>query len=124
MAIARHRQCARLRLSLCFGLVSASLEAKSHPLRRISDFRSAAHRGAGRDLISRKGPAVTNAWRTRQFEYQWLRALAGRYADFLQVTEESLLFTAKQLQLELSADKREQLMLHGPISNLAYVPAT
>ncbi len=47
-----------------------------------------------------------NVWRTRQFDYQWLRALAGRYADFLQATEESLLFTAKQLQLELSADKR------------------
>jgi 2-haloacid dehalogenase len=57
-----------------------------------------------------RGSAVMNTWRTRQFEYQWLRALAGRYADFLQATEESLLFTAKQLQLELSADKREQLM--------------
>ena len=51
-----------------------------------------------------------SAWRTRQFEYQWLRALSGHYADFLQATEESLIFASRQLQLELSVDKRQQLM--------------
>jgi 2-haloacid dehalogenase len=61
-------------------------------------------------LFPGKGPAIMNVWRTHQFDYQWLRAFAGRYADFLQATEGSLLFTAKQLQLELSADKRQQLM--------------
>jgi 2-haloacid dehalogenase len=61
-------------------------------------------------LFPGKGSAIMNAWRTRQFDYQWLRALSGRYVDFLQATEESLLFTAKQLQLELSSDKRQQLM--------------
>jgi len=61
-------------------------------------------------LFPGKGSAIMNAWRTRQFDYQWLRTLAGRYADFLETTEGSLLFTAKQLQLELSADKQQQLM--------------
>ena len=61
-------------------------------------------------LFPGKGSAIISAWRTRQFDYQWLRAISGHYADFLQATEESLLFTAKQLQLELSADKRQQLM--------------
>ena len=61
-------------------------------------------------LFPGKGAAIMNAWRTRQFEYQWLRVLSGHYADFLQTTEESLLFTSKQLQLELSQDKRQQLM--------------
>ena len=61
-------------------------------------------------LFPGKGPSIVNAWRTRQFDYQWLRALSGRYVDFLQATEESLLFVARQLQLELSADKRQQLM--------------
>jgi 2-haloacid dehalogenase len=61
-------------------------------------------------LFPGNGPAIMNAWRTRQFDYQWLRALSGRYANFLQATEESLLFTAKQLHLELSEDKRQQLM--------------
>lgn len=62
-------------------------------------------------LFPGKGLAIMNAWRTRQFEYQWLHALAGRYVDFLQATEESLVFAARQLQLELASNTRQQLML-------------
>jgi 2-haloacid dehalogenase len=29
-----------------------------------------------------KGNELATLWRTRQFEYQWLRALGGRYEDF------------------------------------------
>ena len=61
-------------------------------------------------LFPGKGAAVINVWRTRQFEYQWLRALGGQYADFLHATEASLVFATKQLQLDLTADKRRQLM--------------
>ena len=57
-----------------------------------------------------KGTELSNAWRTRQFEYQWLRALAGQYADFWQTTEAALVFAAKLLQLELTPEKRGQLM--------------
>ena len=46
----------------------------------------------------------------RQFEYQWLRALSGHYADFWQTTEDGLVFAAKLLQLELTPEKRAQLM--------------
>jgi 2-haloacid dehalogenase len=35
------------------------------------------------------------AWRTRQFEYCWLRASAGQYADFRTVTRASLAYVAK-----------------------------
>ena len=58
--------------------------------------------GKGTDLIA--------VWRTRQFEYQWLRALGGRYADFTATTEEALVYSARQLQLDLTAEKRAQLM--------------
>jgi 2-haloacid dehalogenase len=34
----------------------------------------------------------------------------GRYADFWQVTDEALVFTAALLKLELTADRRERLM--------------
>ena len=61
-------------------------------------------------LFPGKGKELSNAWRIRQFEYQWLRALSGQYVDFWQATEESLLFAAKQLKLEMNDDKREQLM--------------
>lgn len=61
-------------------------------------------------LFPGNGAALTNAWRVRQFDYQWLRALSGRYVDFIQATDASLLFAAKQLQLELTRDKQSELM--------------
>lgn len=61
-------------------------------------------------LFPGKGNELGNAWRTRQFEYQWLRALSGHYADFRQTTEDSLVFAAELLKLDLTADKRKLLM--------------
>ncbi len=61
-------------------------------------------------LFPTKGEALSNVWRTRQFEYQWLRALSGQYADFWQATEDSLIYTADALKLELPEEKRHQLM--------------
>ena len=61
-------------------------------------------------LFPGQGAELSNAWRTRQFEYQWLRALAGQYADFWQATEDALVFAATLLQLDLTSDKRTQLM--------------
>jgi 2-haloacid dehalogenase len=53
---------------------------------------------------------LSNAWRTRQFEYTWLRTLTGSYVDFWHVTEDALVFSAKLLKLELAVEKREQLL--------------
>ncbi|HTT38509.1 MAG TPA: haloacid dehalogenase type II [Burkholderiales bacterium] len=61
-------------------------------------------------LFPGRGAELSNAWRVRQFEYQWLRALSGRYADFRQATEEALVFAANLLKLDLSAEKRDRLM--------------
>lgn len=57
-----------------------------------------------------RGAELSDVWRTRQFEYQWLRALSGRYADFWQTTEDALVFAAQRLELELTAEKRARLM--------------
>jgi 2-haloacid dehalogenase len=62
------------------------------------------------EIFPGQGLELGNAWRTRQFEYTWLRTLGGRYADFWQVTEESLVYAAKASGVDLSADKRDQLM--------------
>jgi 2-haloacid dehalogenase len=62
-------------------------------------------------LFPGRGTTLMDAWRARQFEYQWLRALAHRYADFLQVTEESLRFAAQQLRLDMSTNQQQQLIL-------------
>jgi len=61
-------------------------------------------------LFPGRGTELSNIWRIRQFEYQWLRALGGQYADFWQATEDALVFAASTLKLELPAAKREQLM--------------
>jgi 2-haloacid dehalogenase len=66
--------------------------------------------GLAETLFPGRGAELSNAWRTRQFEYQWLRALSGHYADFWQTTEDGLVFAAKLLQLELTPAKRTQLM--------------
>ncbi|WGS87658.1 haloacid dehalogenase type II [Methylomonas sp. UP202] len=61
-------------------------------------------------LFPGQGQTLAQSWRTRQFEYAWLRTLMGNYADFWQVTEEALIFAAQQHSLELTGEKRERLM--------------
>jgi len=56
------------------------------------------------------GPQLADAWRTRLFEYQWLRALAGQYEDFWSCARGALAFAARSLQIELSRDARDALM--------------
>ena len=57
-----------------------------------------------------QGAALSALWRDKQLQYSWLRTLAGRYADFWQVTEDSLVFAAAALKLDLTAEKRDRLM--------------
>ncbi len=51
-----------------------------------------------------------NEWRTRQFEYTWLRTVAGRYVDFWQVTEDALHYAAKKAKIGMSQEQVSQLM--------------
>jgi 2-haloacid dehalogenase len=61
-------------------------------------------------LFPGKGAELSNTWRTRQFEYTWLRTLSGRYTDFSQVTGDALVYAAKALKLDLSPEKHQQLL--------------
>lgn len=61
-------------------------------------------------LFGHGGATLANVWRTRQFEYTWLRSLSHRYADFWKVTEDALVFAAKLTNTDLSAANRTQLM--------------
>jgi 2-haloacid dehalogenase len=67
-----------------------------------------------------KGAMLVQAWRTRQFEYQWLRALGDRYVDFWQATGDSLAFAARQVGLTLTTEHQKQLM--APYADLAVWP--
>jgi 2-haloacid dehalogenase len=62
------------------------------------------------EMFPGKGTEVSAAWRTRQFEYTWLRTLGGQYVDFWHVTEDALMFAAKSMKLELSPQRRDRLM--------------
>jgi 2-haloacid dehalogenase len=57
-----------------------------------------------------KGAELTTLWRSRQFEYTWLRTLTGSYVSFWQVTQEALAFACESLQLALTAQARDRLM--------------
>jgi 2-haloacid dehalogenase len=61
-------------------------------------------------IVVGKGAELCEAWRSRQFEYAWLRVAAGRYLDFRQVTEDSLVYAARARGLTLSPDQRAQLV--------------
>ncbi len=57
-----------------------------------------------------RGPALSQAWRSKQLEYTWLRSLMGRYEDFWQVTESALVFACKALDLPCPLETRAELM--------------
>lgn len=62
------------------------------------------------ELYPGRGAELTNLWRTRQFEYTWLRTMSRNYADFWQVTGDALIFAAKSLRLDLPRATRAALM--------------
>lgn len=62
------------------------------------------------ELYPGRGVDLSNAWRTRQFEYTWLRTISQRYSDFWQVTGDALVFAAKAVKVELTPEKHARLM--------------
>ena len=79
------------------GIAALSVKAHSHGSMKITaiafdgfpiiDPRPVFARAE--DIFSGRGAELSNAWRTRQFEYSWLRTMSGNYADFWQVTEQA-----------------------------------
>ena len=57
-----------------------------------------------------KGEAFTKAWRSKQFEYGFLRSITGKHEDFFKVTEDALVYTAEAMKLELTAENKAKLL--------------
>ena len=57
-----------------------------------------------------KGLEFTKAWRSKQFEYGFLRSITNRHEDFFKVTGDALDYTAEQLHLTLTPANRDQLL--------------
>jgi 2-haloacid dehalogenase len=62
------------------------------------------------ELFPGKAKELMVTWRTKQFEYTWLRGLSKQYKDFWIVTGNSLKYATDLLNLELTEEKREQIM--------------
>jgi 2-haloacid dehalogenase len=57
-----------------------------------------------------QGAAFTQLWRTRQFEYTWLRSMTDRYVDFFTVTEDALVYASNAMKLKLTAERKQRLL--------------
>jgi 2-haloacid dehalogenase len=62
------------------------------------------------ELLPDKGLELAKLWRTRQFEYSWLRTAGDRYVDFWQVIDDALRYSAKSLNVSLSNMQHNALM--------------
>jgi 2-haloacid dehalogenase len=65
-------------------------------------FAEAMYPERGRELVS--------AWRTRLFEYQWLRTLGGRYADFRRTAADALVAAERSLGLQMTPAEHATLL--------------
>jgi len=57
-----------------------------------------------------KGRELASLWRTRQFEYSWLRTITDQYVDFFALTEDALVYSASAMKLTLTEDGKRQLL--------------
>src|ERR1041385_9201014 len=61
-------------------------------------------------MFPTEGDTLVELWRSRQFEYPWLRTVMGRYENFWDVTREALRYAAKARKIGLSTEQEERLM--------------
>jgi 2-haloacid dehalogenase len=92
------------------GVVAAELKIKAVVFDAFPIFDPRPVFALAEELFPGKGTELSNVWRTRQFEYTWLRTASGRYEDFEKVTEDALVYAARALKLELTTQKRTRLM--------------
>jgi 2-haloacid dehalogenase len=63
-----------------------------------------------RGLVGEPATALCEAWRSRQFEYAFLRVAAGQYEDFRAVTAQALDYALQAQRLSLTPEQRETLV--------------
>jgi 2-haloacid dehalogenase len=90
------------------GLVGAKIKGIAFDGLTVFDLRPIA--ALGERIFPGRGEEMGVLWRTRQFEYTWLRTIGHQYVDFWQVTEEALVFSCKSLKLELTKADSDRLM--------------
>ena len=88
----------------------------------LFDVNSAARSAQG--SLGEKWQPLAELWRAKQLQYTWLRGLAGRHADFWQVTGDALDFALATLQLEDPALRSRLMNLYQSLSAYPEVAET
>lgn len=65
---------------------------------------------AAQRLIGDRSPEFMRVWRTKQFEYTWLRNSGGRYQNFWDVSADALSGALEQLGISLSVSDQQTLL--------------
>ena len=90
------------------GLVGAKIKGIAFDGLTVFDLRPIA--ALADRIFPGRGEELGTLWRTRQFEYTWLRTMGQQYVDFWEVTEEALVFSCRSLNLQLTKPDSDRLM--------------
>jgi 2-haloacid dehalogenase len=90
------------------GLVGAKIKGIAFDGLTVFDLRPIA--ALADRIFPGRGEELGTLWRTRQFEYTWLRTMGQQYVDFWEVTEEALVFSCRSLKLQLTKPDSDRLM--------------
>ncbi len=88
----------------------------------LFDVHSAAERAKAQ--LGQRWQTLAETWRARQLQYTWLRSLAGRHADFWQVTGDALDFALDSLGMSDPALREELMTLYLSLGAYPEVKAT
>lgn len=92
----------------------------------LFDVAAAAREAAaepGRAALAAKWPELAEAWRLKQLQYTWLRAITGAHTDFWSVTCDGLDFALEVTGLQGDAELRDRLLqLYRELSAYDEVP--
>ncbi|WP_204113400.1 haloacid dehalogenase type II [Shimia biformata] len=92
----------------------------------LFDVSAAAREAAaepGRDALAQKWLELANAWRLKQLQYTWLRAITDAHTDFWDVTRDGLDWALEATGLNGDPDLRERLLqLYWELSAYPEVP--
>jgi 2-haloacid dehalogenase len=88
----------------------------------LFDVNSAAR--IAQDSLGEKWQPIAELWRAKQLQYAWLRTLAGRHADFWQVTGDALDFALSTFKLDDPALRARLMKLYLVLSAYPEVSET
>lgn len=91
----------------------------------LFDVSAAARQAAaepGQDHWADTWPALAEAWRSKQLQYTWLRAVTGDHTDFWQVTQDGLDWAMEKVGLNDPELRERLLALYWELAAFPEVP--